>query len=65
MYRRRVAVNYYHKTLHLGCCSSPRSASGFLSSSEDIKHSATPAASIEPEEPSWFISHSLWDKNSS
>ena len=21
------AVNYYHKTLHLGCCSSPRSAS--------------------------------------
>ena len=22
------AVNYYHKVLHLGCCSSPRSASG-------------------------------------
>ena len=22
-----VAVNYYHKELHLGCCSSPRSAS--------------------------------------
>ena len=22
------AVNYYHKALHLGCCSSPRSASG-------------------------------------
>ena len=22
------AVNYYHKELHLGCCSSPRSASG-------------------------------------
>ena len=21
------AVNYYHKALHLGCCSSPRSAS--------------------------------------
>ena len=24
------AVNYYHKALHLGCCSSPRSASGFI-----------------------------------
>ena len=23
----RTAVNYYHKALHLGCCSSPRSAS--------------------------------------
>ena len=23
------AVNYYHKVLHLGCCSSPRSASNF------------------------------------
>ena len=23
------AVNYYHKTLHLGCCSSPRSASDY------------------------------------
>ena len=23
------AVNYYHKALHLGCCSSPRSAPGF------------------------------------
>ena len=23
------AVNYYHKVLHLGCCSSPRSASVF------------------------------------
>ena len=22
-----AAVNYYHKELHLGCCSSPRSAS--------------------------------------
>ena len=22
-----LAVNYYHKALHLGCCSSPRSAS--------------------------------------
>ena len=24
------AVNYYHKALHLGCCSSPRSASAFV-----------------------------------
>ena len=24
------AVNYYHKALHLGCCSSPRSASGMV-----------------------------------
>ena len=23
------AVNYYHKALHLGCCSSPRSASAY------------------------------------
>ena len=23
----RLAVNYYRKALHLGCCSSPRSAS--------------------------------------
>ena len=25
-----LAVNYYHKALHLGCCSSPRSASVHL-----------------------------------
>ena len=25
--KRLEAVNYYHKELHLGCCSSPRSAS--------------------------------------
>ena len=24
-----VAVNYYHKALHLGCCSSPRSVSAY------------------------------------
>ena len=24
-----IIVNYYHKALHLGCCSSPRSASNF------------------------------------
>ena len=24
---RLEAVNYYHKVLHLGCCSSPKSAS--------------------------------------
>ena len=24
------AVNYYHKALHLGCCSSPRSASAII-----------------------------------
>ena len=24
------AVNYYHKAFHLGCCSSPRSASDYL-----------------------------------
>ena len=23
-------INYYHKELHLGCCSSPRSASEYL-----------------------------------
>ena len=26
------AVNYYHKALHLGCCSSPRSASDYTTS---------------------------------
>ena len=25
--QRLPAANYYHKVLHLGCCSSPRSAS--------------------------------------
>ena len=30
---RLEAVNYYHKVLHLGCCSSPRSASDSLLSS--------------------------------
>ena len=28
------AVNYYHKALHLGCCSSPRSASAFYENIE-------------------------------
>ena len=27
MERFVIIVNYYHKALHLGCCSSPRSAS--------------------------------------
>ena len=26
----KMAVNYYHKELHLGCCSSPRLASEFF-----------------------------------
>ena len=26
-----ITVNYFHKVLHLGCCSSPRSASEYLS----------------------------------
>ena len=32
IYRRTKleAVNYYHKELHLGCCSSPRSASAYI-----------------------------------
>ena len=32
------AVNYYHKALHLGCCSSPRSASvySWISSSDQM-----------------------------
>ena len=29
-WRLRAIVDYYHKTLHLGCCSSPRSASAAL-----------------------------------
>ena len=29
-YKQRLkAVNYYHKALHLGCCSSPRPASDY------------------------------------
>ena len=31
---RLTAVNYYHKALHLGCCSSPRSASAYNSTVE-------------------------------
>ena len=27
--KRLEAVNYYHKVLHLGCCSNPRSASAY------------------------------------
>ena len=33
----REAVNYYHKALHLGCCSSPRSASGIWRTSRYYK----------------------------
>ena len=32
------AVNYYHKALHLGCCSSPRSASDITWSNEAVDH---------------------------
>ena len=31
------AINYYHKALHLGCCSSPRSASGSESISDMLR----------------------------
>ena len=31
--KRLPAINYYHKPLDLGCCSSPRSASGVVISS--------------------------------
>ena len=30
-----LAVNYYHKALHLGCCSCPRSASVFYRTHPD------------------------------
>ena len=30
IFRYVLAVNYYHKALHLGCCSSPRSASTYF-----------------------------------
>ena len=42
LYQRLPAVNYYHKALHLGCCSSPRSASVYgtvLSLKSIIRHS--------------------------
>ena len=32
-YSYYITVNYYHKALHLGCCSSPRSASALDNSS--------------------------------
>ena len=32
------AVNYYHKVLHLGCCSNPRSASGNYGDKTNIKN---------------------------
>ena len=35
--KRLEAINYYHKVLHLGCCSSPRSASGKKESSKLIE----------------------------
>ena len=53
-------LNLHHH--HIGIWLMYRSV---LSSSEDIKHSAIPAASLEPAEPAWFISRSLCDKNSS
>ena len=36
---RLPAVNYYHKELHLGCCSSPRFASGVYKSSSWLSES--------------------------
>ena len=37
MERFMIIVNYYHKVLHLGCCSSPRSASDhYLDSSKGV-----------------------------
>ena len=41
------AVNYYHKTLHLGCCSSPRSASGYSKTSK-LAHRIKSNSSINP-----------------
>ena len=32
------AVNYYHKAVRLGCCSSPRSAPEYLSTLHYLKH---------------------------
>ena len=44
------AVNYYHKELHLGCCSSPRSASenAFILFLLPMKHSNLLMAKILP-----------------
>ena len=36
---RVPAVNYYHKALHLGCCNSPRSASGHSIAKALLTHS--------------------------
>ena len=32
-------VNYYHKALHLGCCSSPRSTSAEISLDQNCRNS--------------------------
>ena len=34
------AVNYYHKALHLGCCSSPRSAADYIHTTDGSNYSS-------------------------
>ena len=34
------AVNYYHKALHLGCCSSPRSAADYIHITDGSNYSS-------------------------
>ena len=54
------AVNYYHITLHLGCCSSPRSASGFWEDPiPDIRKPFIPSKKIWKRREE-CLSHVVW-----
>ena len=53
---RLPAVNYYHKALHLGCCSSPRSASTIC---ESFKQTCTTEKETTESEPGAYVSQVL------
>ena len=63
------AINYYHKALHLGCCSSPRSASESITYSGKTCQSSLPSVPSLPRSLSlqclMYISDFHSDENSS
>ena len=60
---RLEAVNYYHKALHLGCCSSPRSASDEWVNNSRPQYSLTESDSVISESSIFSSQLSDW-KNS-
>ena len=55
------AVNYYHKALHLECCSSPRSASGnenFSGDSITFHHVFAKLVLVEAD--LWLLQYPRW-----